>query len=60
MRIVDWNTLDAEGKRAALARPAQDMRADILNSVRDIVATVRRDGDAALRAYTKKFDGVHL
>jgi histidinol dehydrogenase len=60
MRIVDWHTLDAQGKRAALARPTQALRADILNSAREIVATVRRDGDAALRAYTKQFDGVQI
>ena len=60
MKIVEWDALDAEGRRAALARPAQDQRADILNSVRQIVDTVRRDGDAALRAYTKQFDGVEL
>jgi histidinol dehydrogenase len=60
MRVLDWNTLDAAGKRAALARPAQELRADILNSAREIVETVRRDGDAALRAYTKRFDGVQL
>jgi histidinol dehydrogenase len=60
MRVLDWNTLDADGKRAALARPALELRADILNSAREIVETVRRDGDAALRAYTKRFDGVQL
>jgi histidinol dehydrogenase len=52
--------LDDGGKRAALARPAQELRADILNSAREIVETVRRDGDAALRAYTKRFDRVQL
>jgi len=60
MRVLDWNTLDADGRRAALARPAQEMRGDILNSTREIVETVRRDGDAALRAYTQRFDGVQL
>jgi histidinol dehydrogenase len=60
MRVLDWNELDAEGRRAALARPELDARADVLNSVREIVATVRRDGDAALRAYTKRFDGVEI
>lgn len=60
MRIVEWDKLDAAGKRAALARPAQELRADILNSTREIIDTVRRDGDAALRAYTKRFDGVQL
>ncbi len=58
MRVLDWNTLDAAGKRGALARPAQELRADILNGAREIVETVRREGDAALRAYTQRFDGV--
>jgi histidinol dehydrogenase len=60
MRILDWNQLDASGRRAALARPAQEQRADIVNSAREIIETVRRDGDAALRTYTKQFDGVEL
>ena len=60
MKIVDWTQLDPEGRRAALARPAQDARQDILNSTREIVETVRRDGDAALRAYTLEFDKVEL
>ena len=60
VRIVDWNELDTEGKRAALARPAQETRQDVINSAREIVETVRRDGDEALRAYTRKFDRVEL
>ena len=60
MRVLDWNTLDAGSRRAALARPAQELRADILNSAREIVETVRREGDTALRAYTRRFDGVQL
>jgi histidinol dehydrogenase len=60
MRIVEWHKLDSAGQRAALARPAQELRADIVNKAREIVATVRRDGDAALRAYTRQFDGVQL
>jgi histidinol dehydrogenase len=60
MKIVDWTKLDSKGKRAALARPAPETRQDILNSAREIVETVRRDGDDALRAYTRKFDRVEL
>jgi histidinol dehydrogenase len=60
MKIFDWNKLDSGGKRAALARPAPETRQDILNSAREIVETVRRDGDEALRAYTRKFDRVEL
>src|SRR5881628_1369324 len=60
MKIVGWNNLDSQGRRAVLARPAQDAREDLLASTREIVETVRRDGDAALRAYTLKFDKVEL
>jgi histidinol dehydrogenase len=60
MNIVEWNKLDLTGRRAALARPAQDMRQDVLNGAREIIETVRRDGDEALRAYTRKFDRVEL
>ncbi len=60
MRILDWNQLDAAERRGALARPAQSTRAEVANSVRDVIAAVRRDGDAALRGYTQRFDGVDL
>jgi histidinol dehydrogenase len=60
MRILNWNQLDAGERRGALARPAQSTRAEVTSSVLDVIATVRRDGDAALRAYTKRFDGVDI
>ena len=60
MKVLEWDQLDAQGRRAALARPAQEQRADIVSSAQQIIDTVRRDGDAALRAYTKQFDGVEL
>jgi histidinol dehydrogenase len=60
MNIFDWSRLDSAGRQAALARPAPETRQDILNSAREIVETVRREGDAALRAYTRKFDRVEL
>lgn len=60
MKIVDWTQLETSGRREALARPAQDARQDILTSTREIVETVRRDGDAALRAFTLKFDKVEV
>jgi histidinol dehydrogenase len=60
MRILNWNQLDAGERRGALARPAQSTRAEVTSSVLDVIATVRRDGDAALRAFTKRFDGVDI
>ncbi len=60
MRILVWNTLSDTERRAALARPTQGSRRDVAESVRDIVATVRRDGDAAVRDFTERFDSVRL
>jgi len=60
MRILDWSTLDAEARRAALARPVQGTREDVGSGVAEIIATVRRAGDAALRRLTERFDGVRL
>jgi histidinol dehydrogenase len=60
MRILDWQSLDASARRAALGRPAQRSSDAVFGEVREIVATVRRDGDAALRALTNRFDQVDL
>ena len=60
MRIFRWDDLDAESRRAVLARPVQGARDDVANAVRDIIAAVRREGDAALRRLTERFDGVRV
>ncbi len=58
MRILDWNKLGESARRDALARPAQSNEVGTL--VREVIDSVRKDGDAALRAYTKRFDGVDV
>jgi histidinol dehydrogenase len=60
MRILDWSTLSDTERRAALARPSMQSRADIVAVALEVINTVRRDGDAALRSYTERFDGVKL
>ncbi len=60
MRILDWNTLSDRERRAALARPALDARADIANVALEVINTVRQQGDDALRAFTERFDGVKI
>ncbi len=60
MRIVIWQELDSAQRRAALARPAFDARADIAADVARIIGQVRDTGDAALRTLTERFDGVRL
>ncbi len=60
MRILDWNKLGESKRRAALARPAQDSRDDVTSVAVEVIASVRQRGDAALRSYTKRFDGVDV
>ncbi len=60
MRILEWDSLCAPERRSALERPVQQVRADIEGVVREIIANVRAAGDAALRAYTLRFDGVDV
>ena len=60
MKPVTWKSLSARQRLAALQRPAQASRDTISTTVADIIATVRREGDDALRIYTAKFDGAEL
>jgi len=60
MKLIDWNALDGAGRARALARP-QPLRDEALVArVREIIALVRRDGDAALRTLTRQLDGCAL
>ena len=60
MRILDWSKLSQRERRGALARPSQELRADIAKVAAEVIQTVRQQGDDALRAYTERFDGVKL
>jgi histidinol dehydrogenase len=60
MRIVDWASLSAAQRCETLQRPALRDAGKIAASVRSIVERVRREGDAALLAFTEQFDRVRL
>jgi len=60
MKPLRWKSLSARQRLAALQRPAQSSRAQLAATVEEIISTVRREGDAALRIYTAKFDGADL
>lgn len=60
MRILDWDNLDEAGRRAALARPAREVRSGVERRALEVIAAVRQNGDAALRSFTARFDGVEL
>jgi len=60
LRRYDWSTLDAGERRTALLRPALARNPDLERAVRDIIATVRRDGDQALLRYARELDRAEL
>ena len=60
MRILDWNSLSAAERGEALKRPTQHEAASTAAAAQLIIGRVRREGDAALRAFTEQFDGVRL
>jgi histidinol dehydrogenase len=57
MQVLDWKTSTPEARRAALARPAAEARADVHAQVAEIISRVRAGGDATLRGYTRQFGG---
>lgn len=60
MRRMVWNQLDDAGREACLARPGAGDQKEVENAVRRVFDQVRADGDTALRALTRRFDGVEL
>ena len=55
-----WDALGTDEQSALLKRPAQDLDANIRESVAAILDRVRREGDAAIADLTAKYDGVDI
>lgn len=60
MRRVDWDSLDAASRSRLLRRPAQITSSTTATAVATIIGEVRDRGDAALRAFGARFDGIEL
>lgn len=60
MNILTWQKLNAAEKLQALARPKQLNSPKLFADVQDIISRVQKQGDKALMAYNKQFDGVFL
>jgi histidinol dehydrogenase len=58
VQILDWQQLDAAGRRAALARPAAALQARTLQQAQAIIDAVRSEGEAAVRRCAREFDGI--
>ena len=57
MRRIDWSSLDAAGRREALARPARRTAGDVTDAVRRIMDDVKARGGAAVADWAMKLDG---
>jgi histidinol dehydrogenase len=60
MKRLLWKDLDAAARREALARPGAAVEAGIEAAVARVIEQVRADGDGAVRALTRRFDGVEV
>ena len=60
MKSLRWNELDAAARRQALARPGRGVDAQVAAAVARVLEQERADGDGALRALTRRFDGVEV
>ena len=56
MKRLDWSSLDAAGRKAALARPRQRTEARVTDVVREIFDDVRARGGAAVTDWAVKLD----
>ena len=60
MKRIVWNHLDEAARTACLARPGGGDQSEVESAVRRVFDQVRADGDTALRALTRRFDGVEI
>jgi histidinol dehydrogenase len=58
IELMEWSGLDSTQREQALARPPSSTSEELSKGVADIIAAVRRGGDAALADLTARFDGV--
>lgn len=59
MRLLDSTAPDFQDSLDALGVPMDDQDGAVVDSVAEIIRTVRAKGDRALLAYNEKFDGWH-
>ena len=59
MKIIDWNTVNDDEKKALLKRPSAQNEA-LSAQVKKIISTVKKDGDSALLAFSQQYDNAAL
>jgi len=58
--VLEWRALDERERAAVLCRPPLARSEELRGTVARIIAQVRADGDSALHALTRRFDGCEL
>ena len=60
MKQYEWNALGERERQALLRRPALAGDDELKARVAEIIAEVRRNGDAALRRFTREIDRIEI
>ena len=60
MKILRWKDIDEGSRAQLLRRPTEAVDAGVQASTARIIEQVRADGDSALRALTRRFDGAEI
>lgn len=60
MKIIIWKKASQAQRKTALKRPTLKNNKTLAENIANIAQTVKQKGDAAVRAYSQKFDGVTL
>ena len=60
MKTLSWNDMDDVARARTLQRPVEATNSELETAVARIIEQVRADGDGAIRALTRRFDGIEL
>jgi len=60
MKTYIWNQCSDSLKQELLQRPVQAIQKELTENVARIIDQIKADGDTALRALTRRFDGIEL
>lgn len=58
--MITWQSLTSDEQEQVLQRPAMASRAQLTETVSNLIKQVKTEGDSALLSLTKKFDGLDL
>ena len=57
---INWSNATRVERDTAISRPALTQSAELSRKVSEIIETVKRKGDSALRDYSRQFDGIEI